>query len=124
MTEGLASLRPAGVVFDYDGLLMDTEPIETVAEAAVFASRELVYGPAEKAQFIGKSVPATVAMMAEVFGEAGNEDEIKAEVLHLRGGGGAGSRPSRCPGPSNWSGCCGIGSRSRWPATPRARFWT
>ncbi len=81
MTEGLASLRPAGVVFDCDGLLMDTEPIWTVAEAAVFASRGLVYGPAEKARFIGKSVPATVAMMAEVFGEAGNEDEIQAEVL-------------------------------------------
>ena len=81
MNSALASLRPAGVVFDCDGLLMDTEPLWTVAETAVFASRGLSYGPQEKARFIGKSVPATVAMMAEVFGEVGNEAAIQADVL-------------------------------------------
>lgn len=83
--ELLASLRPAGVVFDCDGLLMDTEPIWTVAEAAVFASRGLTYGPAEKARFIGTSVPATVAMMAEMFAEVGNEAAIQADVLRTFG---------------------------------------
>ncbi len=81
MSTALASLRPAGVVFDCDGLLMDTEPCWTVAETAVFAARGLPYGPAEKAWFIGKSVPATAQMMAEIFGEVGNEAAIQAEVL-------------------------------------------
>jgi HAD superfamily hydrolase (TIGR01509 family) len=69
------------VVFDCDGLLVDTEPCWTVAETAVFAARGLPYGAAEKARFIGKSVSATVALMAEMFGETGNEDSIRGEVL-------------------------------------------
>ncbi|MGC3995089.1 MAG: HAD family phosphatase [Propionicimonas sp.] len=68
-------------MFDCDGLLMDTEPCWTVAETAVFAARGLPYGLAEKARFIGKSVPATVALMAEIFGEVGTEAAIEAEVL-------------------------------------------
>ena len=72
---------PDGVVFDCDGLLVDTEPCWTVAESAVFAARGLEYGLQEKALFIGKSVPATVALMAELFGEAGNEAAIQEEVL-------------------------------------------
>lgn len=80
---GLIAVRPAGVVFDCDGLLMDTEPCWTVAESAVFAARGLPYGPAEKARFIGKSVPATVELIAHVFGEVGNEAAIESEVLGM-----------------------------------------
>jgi len=77
--------RPDGVVFDCDGLLVDTEPCWTVAESAVFAARGLPYGPAEKALFIGKSVPATVELMAAFFGEVGNDDAIRAEVMSTVG---------------------------------------
>ncbi len=77
--------RPAGVVFDCDGLLVDTEPCWTVAESAVFAARGLSYGPAEKALFIGKSMPATVELMAGIFGETGNDDAIEAEVMDTVG---------------------------------------
>ena len=78
---GLFAMRPAGVVFDCDGLLVDTEPCWTVAESAVFAARGLPYGVAEKALFIGKSVPATVELMAGFFGETGNDDAIRTEVM-------------------------------------------
>ena len=78
---GLIAMRPEGVVFDCDGLLVDTEPCWTVAESAVFAARGLPYGVAEKALFIGKSVPATVELMAGFFGETGNDDAIRAEVM-------------------------------------------
>lgn len=84
MTE-LLGFRPDGVVFDCDGLLVDTEPCWTVAESAAFAARGLSYGPEEKARFIGKSVPATAELMAHLFGEAGNEAAIQSEVLGLVG---------------------------------------
>ncbi|HSK34924.1 MAG TPA: HAD family phosphatase [Propionicimonas sp.] len=77
--------RPAAIVFDCDGLLVDTEPCWTVAESAVFAARGLPYGPAEKALFIGKSVPATVELMAGFFGEVGNDEAICAEVMSTVG---------------------------------------
>ncbi len=77
----LDGLRPAGVVFDCDGLLVDTEPCWTVAETAVFAARGLSYGAAEKARFIGKSVPDTVELMIAIFDEPGNEAAITAQLL-------------------------------------------
>jgi HAD superfamily hydrolase (TIGR01509 family) len=77
----LACLRPAGVVFDCDGLLVDTEPCWTVGETAVFAERGLPYGPEQKARFIGLSVPATAALMAQIFDEVGAEDAITEHVL-------------------------------------------
>ena len=77
----LVACRPAGVVFDCDGLLVDTEPCWTVAESAVFADRGLPYGAEVKAQLIGKSVPATVELMAGMFGEVGNDDAIMADVM-------------------------------------------
>jgi HAD superfamily hydrolase (TIGR01509 family) len=64
---------------------VDTEPCWTVAESAVFASRGLPYGPKEKELFIGKSVPATVELMAGFFGEVGNDDAIRAEVMSTVG---------------------------------------
>lgn len=70
-------------MFDCDGLLVDTEPCWTVGETAVFASRGLPYGPAEKARFLGLSVPATSALMAEIFGEPGNDAAITADVLRI-----------------------------------------
>jgi len=68
-----------------DGLLVDTEPCWTVAESAVFAARGLPYGDVEKALFIGKSVPATVALMAGFFGEVGNDEAIREEVMSTVG---------------------------------------
>ncbi len=77
----LATLRPAGVVFDCDGLLMDTERCWTAAETALFATRGLPYGAEEKGRFIGRSVSASALLMAEIFGEPGSEAAIEAEVL-------------------------------------------
>ena len=59
------------MVFDCDGLLMDTELCWTVAETELFARRGLPFGPEQKALMIGKSLPAAGAAMAEAFGEPG-----------------------------------------------------
>ena len=74
---------PGAVVFDCDGLLVDTEPCWTVAETEVFARRGLGFGPEQKAMVIGRSVPAAARLMAEAFGEPGTAVAIGAELLGL-----------------------------------------
>ncbi|RSN58912.1 HAD family phosphatase [Amycolatopsis sp. WAC 04182] len=74
--------NPRAVVFDCDGLLMDTEPCWSVAETELFARRGLPFGPDEKALVIGKSLPAADAM-AEAFGEPEGGAEIADELLRL-----------------------------------------
>jgi beta-phosphoglucomutase-like phosphatase (HAD superfamily) len=54
----LYSWQPKAVVFDCDGLLMDTEPCWTVAETELFARRGLQFGAEQKAFLIGRSLPA------------------------------------------------------------------
>lgn len=79
----LAGWFPSGVVFDCDGLLVDTEPCWTIAEAELFARRGLDFGPAEKALLIGKSLPAASRMLCDVFQELGRADAIVEELLRL-----------------------------------------
>lgn len=64
----LLDWTPQAVVFDCDGLLMDTEPCWSVAETELFARRGLPFGPEQKALVIGKSVAAAAETMAGVFG--------------------------------------------------------
>jgi beta-phosphoglucomutase-like phosphatase (HAD superfamily) len=45
----LEGWKPAAVVFDCDGLLVDTETCWTIAERQVFARRGLGFGPEQKA---------------------------------------------------------------------------
>lgn len=74
---------PKAVVFDCDGLLMDTEPCWTVAETELFARHGLPFGPEQKALVIGKSLEAAADTMAEVFGRPGTGAAIAAELLGL-----------------------------------------
>jgi HAD superfamily hydrolase (TIGR01509 family) len=83
MTALFDGWRPKAVVFDCDGLLMDTEPCWTIAETEIFARRGLPFGPDQKALVIGKSVQAAALAMAEVFGELGRGPEIELELLSL-----------------------------------------
>lgn len=71
------------MVFDCDGLLVDTEPSWTVAEGAVFAARGLPYGLTEKEIFIGRSMPDTVKLMVEMFDEPGAEAALSAELEEI-----------------------------------------
>lgn len=75
--------RPAAVVFDCDGLLVDTEPCWSVAEAELFARRGLPFGTEEKALVIGKSIPQACADMAVLFNEPGNAHALASELFEL-----------------------------------------
>ncbi|WP_019883858.1 HAD family hydrolase [Streptomyces purpureus] len=74
------------VVFDCDGLLVDTETCWTVAESAIFAAHGHPFGPEQKALVIGHTVEAAAQVMAEYFGRPDAGADIAAELLErIRG---------------------------------------
>jgi HAD superfamily hydrolase (TIGR01509 family) len=74
---------PRAVVFDCDGLLVDTEPCSTVAETVLFARRGLPFGEAEKRLLIGRSILAAGEHLSAVFDEPGQGSEIAVELEAL-----------------------------------------
>ncbi|MFD7625431.1 HAD family hydrolase [Streptomyces sp. NPDC059851] len=69
------------VVFDCDGLLVDTEVCWTRAETEIFAAHGHGFGPEQKALVIGRTLAAVGAAMADYFGRPGAGDELAAELL-------------------------------------------
>ncbi|UXY32014.1 HAD family hydrolase [Streptomyces sp. HUAS TT20] len=69
------------VVFDCDGLLVDTEACWTVAETAIFAAHGHPFGPEQKALVIGRTVEAAGEAMAQYLGHPGAGAELAAELL-------------------------------------------
>ena len=77
---------PRAVVFDCDGLLMDTEACWTTAETAMFAERGLSFTPAHKAALIGRSLAHNAATISKLLGDpaAGAlEQELLERVLDV-----------------------------------------
>lgn len=66
-------------VFDFDGLLADTEGIWGRLEADMFAARDHRYGAAEREMFLGMSVVGSARLMAQLFDE--DESEMLAETV-------------------------------------------
>lgn len=69
------------VVFDCDGLLVDTETCWTAAESAIFAAHGHPFGPEQKALVIGRTVEAAGEAMAQYLGRPRAGAEIAAELL-------------------------------------------
>lgn len=69
------------VVFDCDGLLVDTEACWTVAEAAIFAAHGHPFGLEQKALVIGRTVEAAGEAMAQYLGRPGAGAELAAELV-------------------------------------------
>ena len=90
---GEAGWSPAAVVFDCDGLLVDTESCWTAAESELFARRGLTFSDAEKAQLIGASIPSACAWLAGRFGDGTTADQVGAELLTLVDAGAAEPMP-------------------------------
>jgi HAD superfamily hydrolase (TIGR01509 family) len=73
----------AGVVFDNDGLLLDTEPCWTRAQTELFRRRGRTFGLAEKRQLVG-TAPVTAARILERLLDApGEGDELSGELYEL-----------------------------------------
>ena len=72
--------RPAGIVFDNDGLLLDTEPCWTRAQQAVFARRGRVFDLAAKQALVGTSPQTAAAVLERLLDAPGRGRELADEM--------------------------------------------
>ena len=79
----LAVDRPGAVLFDLDGLLVDSEPLWTVAEERVAARYGGVFTPELKARMIGKRLDLAVEVLMEGLDTPQARDAAPTEVADL-----------------------------------------
>lgn len=71
---------PAAVVFDNDGLLLDTESVWTRAEQDLFERRGLAFTPADKLELVGTSAEIAGGILERRLGEPGCAEELIEEL--------------------------------------------
>ena len=74
---------PAAVVFDNDGLLLDTESVWTRAEEVLFVRRDLDFTLANKQELVGTSAEIAGGILERRLGEPGRAAEIVEELNEL-----------------------------------------
>jgi HAD superfamily hydrolase (TIGR01509 family) len=85
MSEG-AELTPGpleAVLFDNDGLLLDTESVWTRAEEDLFERRGTAFTPADKLKLVGTSAEIAGGILEERLGEPGRAAELIEELNEL-----------------------------------------
>ncbi|AEV85340.1 hypothetical protein ACWT_4320 [Actinoplanes sp. SE50] len=73
----------AAIIFDCDGLLVDSETCWTRAETTLFAEHGHGFGPEQKNLLIGKTLPAAGEVMADHFGLPGSGPALAARLSAL-----------------------------------------
>jgi HAD superfamily hydrolase (TIGR01509 family) len=73
----------AGIVFDNDGLLLDTEPCWTRAERAVFERRGRAFDLEAKRALVGTSPKTATAILERLLDLPGQGAEASAELYEL-----------------------------------------
>jgi len=74
---------PAAVIFDNDGLLLDTESVWTRAEQDLFDRRGTEFTPADKRELVGTSAEIAGRLLEERLGEPGRAAELIEELNEL-----------------------------------------
>ncbi len=74
---------PAAVVFDNDGLLLDTESVWTRAEEDLFERRGAEFTPADKLELVGTSAAIAGGILERRLGEPGRAAELIEELNEL-----------------------------------------
>jgi len=74
---------PDAVVFDNDGLLLDTESVWTRAEEDLFGRRGLEFTPADKLELVGTSAEIAGGILERRLGEPGRAEELLEELNAL-----------------------------------------
>ena len=81
--QGGAPAAPAAVVFDNDGLLLDTESVWTRAEQDLFERRGLRFTPAHKMELVGTSAEVAGKVLERRLGEPGRAGQLIEELNEL-----------------------------------------
>jgi len=79
----MAVAPPDAVVFDNDGLLLDTESVWTRAEQDLFVRRGLEFTPAHKLELVGTSAQIAGAILERRLGEPGRAANLIEELNEL-----------------------------------------
>jgi HAD superfamily hydrolase (TIGR01509 family) len=74
---------PAAVLFDNDGLLLDTEAVWTRGEQDLFERRGIEFTLANKHELVGASAQIAGEILARRLGEPGNAGALIAELDEL-----------------------------------------
>ncbi|HEX5763611.1 MAG TPA: HAD family phosphatase [Solirubrobacterales bacterium] len=74
---------PAAVIFDNDGLLLDTESVWTRAEQDLFERRGLEFTPADKRDLVGASAEIAGGILERRLGESGRAEALIDELNEL-----------------------------------------
>ncbi|HEX5375808.1 MAG TPA: HAD family phosphatase [Solirubrobacterales bacterium] len=80
---GTTGELPDAVIFDNDGLLLDTESVWTRAEQDLFARRGLEFTPAHKHELVGTSAAIAGSILERRLGEPGRAAELIEELNEL-----------------------------------------
>jgi len=76
-------LRTRGIVFDNDGLLLDTEPCWTRAQSEVFRRRGSVFDLRAKQALVGTAPETAAAVLERLLAAPGHGAELSAELYAL-----------------------------------------
>jgi HAD superfamily hydrolase (TIGR01509 family) len=76
-------IKPLGVVFDNDGLLLDTEPCWTAAEEALFRAHGKVFDLAAKHALIGTSPQTSAPILERLLARPGEGRKLGEELYAL-----------------------------------------
>jgi HAD superfamily hydrolase (TIGR01509 family) len=79
----MSSQLPTAVVFDNDGLLLDTESVWTRAEEDLFARRDREFTPADKRELVGTSAAVAGEVLARRLEDPGRGAELIEELNAL-----------------------------------------
>ncbi len=74
---------PDAVVFDNDGLLLDTESVWTRAEQDLFDRRGTEFTPGDKRELVGTSAEIAGGILERRLGEPGRAEELIEELNEL-----------------------------------------
>jgi len=78
-------MTPAAVLFDMDGLLVDTEPVWTVAEVELCTALGVEFTPAMKAAIVGTSMTTAVPTLLRLVGAPAEPEDVDRTVRWLLG---------------------------------------
>jgi beta-phosphoglucomutase len=83
MTVSTTASLPEGVIFDMDGVLLDSEPFICKAACMMFAERGLTVKPEDFLPFVGAGENRYIGGVAEKYGFPVNIDEVKRRTYDI-----------------------------------------